>query len=305
MAGMPPRALAEKIVALVESEAAIDKVEIAGPGFINFFVNDSAKFAVVEKVLAEQADFGRCNVGEGKSVLVEFVSANPTGPLHVGHGRGAAYGASVSNLLSVAGFNVSKEYYVNDAGRQMDILATSVWLRYLSQCGAEFAFPSNGYKGDYIYEISDALKAQFGTDLVHPIEAVFSNVRADEGQEDGDKEKHIDDLIVNAKSLLGAAHYEAVFSAAVDSILSDIKQDLSGFGVTFEQWFSERALMDTGVIDAAIEKLQAAELIKFMKRAVRFGSVQQTTAMKKTALWSEIMALKPILPQILPITLIN
>ncbi len=271
-AGMPPRALAEKIVELVADEPAVVKVEIAGPGFINFFVKDSAKFTIVEKVLTEKSDFGRCNVGQGKSVLVEFVSANPTGPLHVGHGRGAAYGASVANLLSIAGFKVSKEYYVNDAGRQMDILATSVWLRYLSLCGEEFTFPSNGYKGDYIFEISESIKAEFGSTLKKTTLEVFAGVRADEGQVDGDKEKHIDDLIVKAKNLLGSTHYEAVFQAAVDSILSDIKQDLSGFGVTFEEWFSERALMETGVIDAALEKLQAADKIYEKDGALWFRS---------------------------------
>lgn len=271
-AGMPPRALAEKIVELVADEPVVEKVEIAGPGFINFFVNDSAKFAIVETVLTQKETFGQCNVGQGKSVLVEFVSANPTGPLHVGHGRGAAYGASVANLLAVAGFKVSREYYVNDAGRQMDILATSVWLRYLSQCGEELTFPSNAYKGDYIYEICDALQAEFGSTLKRTALEVFAGVTPDEGQENGDKEKHIDDLIVKAKNLLGATHYEAVFSAAVNSILSDIKQDLAGFGVTFEEWFSERALMDTGVIDAAIEKLQAADKIYEKGGALWFRS---------------------------------
>lgn len=271
-AGIPPRELAEKIVSLVATESVIEKVEIAGPGFINFFVNDSAKFAIVKRVLNEKSDFGRCNVGQGRSVLLEFVSANPTGPLHVGHGRGAAYGASVANLLTVAGFDVSKEYYVNDAGRQMDILATSVWLRYLSLCGEAFTFPSNGYKGDYIFEISESLQAEYGTTLKKTAMEVFAGVSADEGQENGDKEKHIDDLIVKAKNLLGSVHYEAVFKAATDAILSDIKDDLSGFGVTFEEWFSERALMDTGVIDAAIEKLQAADKIYEKGGALWFRS---------------------------------
>lgn len=271
-AGMPPRVLAEKIIELVADKPGVVKVEIAGPGFINFFVKDSAKFAIIEKVLTEKSDFGRCNVGQGKSVLVEFVSANPTGPLHVGHGRGAAYGASVANLLSVAGFKVSKEYYVNDAGRQMDILATSVWLRYLSICGEEFTFPSNGYKGDYIFEISESIKSEFGSTLKKTAMEVFAGVRADEGQTEGDKEKHIDDLIVKAKNLLGATHYETVFQTAIDSILSDIKQDLSGFGVTFDEWFSERALMETGVIDAALEKLQAADKIYEKEGALWFRS---------------------------------
>ncbi|WP_127470019.1 arginine--tRNA ligase [Thiomicrorhabdus aquaedulcis] len=271
-AGMPPRELAQKIISMVEHSPIIRKVEIAGPGFINFFVNELAKFDVVPTILAQKEAFGRCNVGQGRSVLLEFVSANPTGPLHVGHGRGAAYGASVANLLAVAGFNVAKEYYVNDAGRQMDILATSVWLRYLALCGETFTFPSNGYKGDYIYQISETLRAQYGSALSKPAFEVFAGVSADEGADGGDKEKHIDELIVKAKNLLGSTHYEAVFSAAVDSILADIKEDLAGFGVLFDNWFSERSLMDSGVIDAALQKLQAADKIYEKDGALWFRS---------------------------------
>jgi len=273
-AGMPPRDLAQKIIDLLANAAVIQKIEIAGPGFINFFVDDSAKFSVVQSVLEEGQNFGKCNVGQGRSVLVEFVSANPTGPLHVGHGRGAAYGASVANLLEVAGFKVAKEYYVNDAGRQMDILATSVWLRYLEQCGEKYTFPSNGYKGDYIYKICDSLQAEFATSLQKSALEVFAGVTPDEGQDGGDKERHIDDLIVKAKNLLGAKHYESVFSKAIDAILSDIKEDLSGFNVNFENWFSERTLMDSGVVDAAIQKLQDAGKIYEKGGALWFKSTE-------------------------------
>ncbi len=271
MAGMPPRAVAEKIVPLVESDSLVTKVEIAGPGFINFFVNESAKFDVVGTILEQKERFGRVNVGQGKSVLVEFVSANPTGPLHVGHGRGAAYGASVSNLLDAAGFNVSREYYVNDAGRQMDILATSVWLRYLQACGEEFTFPSNGYKGDYILDIAGQIKVKFSETLKKPAFEVFAGVHPDEGQPEGDKELHIDDLIVKAKNLLDS-HYAEIFKIAVDSILADIKEDLEGFNVRFDNWFSEKSLMDSGVIDAALEKLQAAGKIYEKGGALWFKS---------------------------------
>jgi len=273
-AGMPPRDLAQKIVELITDQPVVEKVEIAGPGFINFFVNDSAKFDVVKTVLEKKADYGKCNVGQGRSVLVEYVSANPTGPLHVGHGRGAAYGASVSNLLAEAGFEVSQEYYVNDAGRQMDILATSVWLRYLEVCGEEFTFPSNGYKGDYIYSISEELKAEHGATLQRPAFEIFAGVTPDEGQEGGDKEKHIDDLIVKAKNILGTEHYEVVFKMAVDSILSDIKEDLQGFNVNFDNWFSEKSLMETGVIDAALDKLQKAGKIYEKGGALWFKSTE-------------------------------
>ncbi|WP_130536455.1 arginine--tRNA ligase [Thiomicrorhabdus indica] len=271
VAGMPPRAVAEKIIPLVESDPLVTKVEIAGPGFINFFVNESAKFDVVKTILDEKDAYGRVNVGQGKSVLVEFVSANPTGPLHVGHGRGAAYGASVSNLLDAAGFQVSREYYVNDAGRQMDILATSVWLRYLQACGEELTFPSNGYKGDYILDIAGQIKVQFSETLKKPVFEVFAGVHPDEGQPEGDKELHIDDLIVKAKNLLDS-HYADVFKIAVDSILADIKEDLEGFNVRFDNWFSEKSLMDSGVIDAALEKLQAAGKIYEKGGALWFKS---------------------------------
>lgn len=273
-AGMPPRELAQKIIDLLGDVAVIEKVEIAGPGFINFFVNDAAKFDVVQTVLQQKSEFGQCNVGQGRSVLVEYVSANPTGPLHVGHGRGAAYGASVSNLLAQAGFKVAQEYYVNDAGRQMDILATSVWLRYLEQNDVALSFPSNGYKGDYIYEISAQLKLDHGADFVQSQEAVFANVTADEGHENGDKEKHIDDLISNAKQLLGAEQYDTVFRAAVNAILADIKEDLSGFNVNFDNWFSEKSLMDSGVIDAALEKLQDSGKIYEKEGALWFKSTE-------------------------------
>jgi len=271
MAGMPPRAVAEKIIPLVEQSDLVTKVEIAGPGFINFFVNESAKFDVVQTILQQKEDYGRVNVGQGKSVLVEFVSANPTGPLHVGHGRGAAYGASVSNLLDAAGFKVSREYYVNDAGRQMDILATSVWLRYLQACGEELTFPSNGYKGDYILDIAGQVKQQYQETLRKPVFEVFAGVHADEGQENGDKELHIDDLIVKAKNLLDS-RYAEVFKIAVDSILADIKEDLAGFNVNFDNWFSEKSLMDSGVIDAALEKLQASGKIYEKGGALWFRS---------------------------------
>jgi arginyl-tRNA synthetase len=271
-AGMVPRELAAKIIALLPQDSVITKVEMAGPGFINFFVADQAKFAVVNKVLEQAASFGQSSVGQGRSVLVEFVSANPTGPLHVGHGRGAAYGASLSNLLAFSGFDVTREYYVNDAGRQMDILATSVWLRYLEICGETFAFPSNGYKGDYIYAVSRQVFELRGDELRQPALEVFANVHPDETQEGGDKEQHIDDLILRAKAMLGAADYELVFGLVLKDILSDIEQDLGEFGVHFDNWFSERALMQTGVVDAALEKLQKSGKVYEQQGALWFRS---------------------------------
>ena len=253
-AGMAPRDLAAAIVESLETQESVDRVEVAGPGFINFFVNSAASHAVVQRVLEQGDAFGASELGQGRKVQVEFVSANPTGPLHVGHGRGAAYGATLANLLDFVGFEVQREYYVNDAGRQMHILGTSVWLRYLELCGETVDFPSNGYQGDYVWDIAATLHRENGDDYRHSSEQVFDGVRAD-GPE-GDKEAHIDDLISNAQRLLGGAAYERVFDLAKDTLVDVIRNDLAAFGVEFDRWFSERSLSDDGLIEQAITRLQ-------------------------------------------------
>ena len=249
-----PRDIAELICSKLPASNSVTKTEIAGPGFINFFISQDATQAIIGKVLTETDQFGRNNSGAGHKVQVEFVSANPTGPLHVGHGRGAAYGASVSNLLEAAGFEVEREYYVNDAGRQMNILAASVWLRYLQQAGEDIVFPSNGYQGAYVNDIAEQLHAKAGDRLKHNASAVMTDLHADAPE--GDKEKHIDDLIERAQNLLGDADYRLVFDAGLNSIRDDIEQDLHGFGVDFEHWFSERSLDQGDQINRAITKLQ-------------------------------------------------
>ena len=206
-------------------------------------------------MLQEADRYGRSQFGAGKRIQVEFVSANPTGPLHVGHGRGAALGASIANLLKAVGFDVQREYYVNDAGRQMDILATSVWLRYLGLCGEEFTFPSNGYRGDYVHAISQALVDEHGELFKRSADKVFAGVVADEPA-GGDKEKHIDGLIERTRQLLGADSYRLLFDRALDSILEDIKQDLAEFGVHYDEWFSERSLSDD--VRQVVHKLQTS-----------------------------------------------
>ena len=264
-----PRDVAQRLVAHLPAADWLEKVEVAGPGFINFFVREDSKFDIVEQVLSAGEQFGRSDAGAGQSVLVEFVSANPTGPLHVGHGRGAAYGAALSNLLEVAGWQVVREYYVNDAGRQMDILATSVWLRYLELLGETFAFPSNGYQGDYIYDIARTLQARAGETLRQPIEAVMDGVPPDAPE--GDKEAHIDALIDRARTLLGE-DYETVHQLALEAILEDIREDLSEFRVTFDNWFSERSLFDDGQVDAVIERLRQAGFVYEKDGALWFRS---------------------------------
>ena len=254
-AGAKPRDVAQKIVAALPSSLLFTKIEIAGPGFINFFLKENAYQQVIARILQEGSAYGRSAVGAGKRVQVEFVSANPTGPLHVGHGRGAAYGAAVADLLTAIGFNVHREYYVNDAGRQMDILATSVWLRYLELCGEKFIFPANAYKGDYVYDIGATLHRENADKYRHPAEKIFAGVPLDEPQ-GGDKEKHIDALIERCKSLLGTPGYRKLFDLGLNVILDDIRQDLKEFGVVYEQWYSERALVETGAADRAVERLK-------------------------------------------------
>lgn len=266
-----PRQLAEKIVAAIPSDPAINKIEIAGPGFINFFINAEAQFEIVKQIHEAGREFGLSKAGSGKKVQVEFVSANPTGPLHVGHGRGAAYGSAVADLLEAAGFEVAREYYVNDAGRQMDILATSIWLRYLEECGEIVPFPSNGYRGEYIREIAFNLHKSSENEYRHPAELVMEDIPPDEAQ-GGDKEKHIDALIERAKTLLGQTQYRDVFQAGLNEILDDIKDDLEEFGVTYQHWFSERLLMEDGSIKEALQRLQDGGHLYKKDGAVWFAS---------------------------------
>ncbi len=268
-----PRQLAEKIISIFPADPLVFKIEIAGPGFINFFINADAQFQIIKQIHDDGRQFGLSNIGTRKKVQVEFVSANPTGPLHVGHGRGAAYGSAIADLLTAVGFDVSKEYYVNDAGRQMDILTTSVWLRYLEECGEVVTFPLNGYRGEYIRDIAFTLHKKRGNEYRRPSELVIENIPVDETQ-GGDKEKHIDALIDRAKTLLGSSLYDDVFQAGLSVILEDIKQDLEEFGVTFEEWFSEKILMENGSIKEALKRLDNAGYLYKKEGATWFSSTQ-------------------------------
>ncbi len=270
-AGMKPRDLAEKIVAALPQNTQIRNVEIAGPGFINFYLTANAYHAVVPQIIEQAHDYGRSDLGKGKKVQVEFVSANPTGPLHVGHGRGAAYGAVVADLLQAVGFDVHREYYVNDAGRQMNILAVSVWLRYLELAGEELTFPSNGYKGDYVWDIAASLHREHADDYRFDADDVFKDIPADEPA-GGDKEIHIDALIERCKHLLGDNRYRYVFELALNTILDDIRDDLEKFGVIYEEWFSERSLMESGAVTKVIERLRQADHVYEKDGALWFRS---------------------------------
>ena len=269
-AKMSPVELAKIIIDQFEQKNFIKKIEIAGPGFINFFISQESSSSIVNEILAQAASYGCSDIGQGKKVLLEYVSANPTGPLHVGHGRGAAYGATVSNLLRNAGFIVDNEYYVNDAGRQMDILTVSIYLRYLTICGEDLRFPDNGYQGQYINDIAQGIYETSGQKFHLKSDLVFENVCRD-GTEGGDKEVHIDQLIEKAKSILGDG-FKAVFEVGIESILSGIKNDLAEFGVVFEKWFSEQSLIDSGLSESCISKLKDSKNLYEKDGALWFKS---------------------------------
>ncbi|MGB5576842.1 MAG: arginine--tRNA ligase, partial [Woeseiaceae bacterium] len=201
-----PREIAASIVATLADNADVDKVDIAGPGFINFHLSSSAFHAELEAILQQGEKYGRQARKDRPKILLEFVSANPTGPLHVGHGRGASFGATVGNLLEAVGYPVHREYYVNDAGRQMDILGVSVWLRMLEKNGIAVGFPQGGYRGGYIRDIA----ATINTDGVTSVsaESVLADLPADAPE--GDKETYVEALIGRARTLLGEAGFDHV-----------------------------------------------------------------------------------------------
>jgi arginyl-tRNA synthetase len=269
-----PRDLAERLVAALPASPLIERVEIAGPGFINFFLAADAYRALIPAILTAGHQYGRSALGAGRRVQVEFVSANPTGPLHVGHGRGAAYGAAVADLLAAVGFEVHREYYVNDAGRQMDILATSVWLRYLELCGEDIEFPSNGYKGDYVWDIAATLHREHGDGYRMESALVFAGAPPDErpGLDGGDKEDHIDALIAAAKRLLGDNRYRYCFELGLNTILDDIRRDLAEFGVEYQEWYSERSLAEGGAVNRALARLRDAGQVYEQGGALWFRS---------------------------------
>lgn len=262
----PPREVAAMVVGALGGSDLVARTEIAGPGFINFYLDPAAVRRVVPDILAAGPRYGCSTLGAGMRIQVEYVSANPTGPLHIGHGRGAAYGAVVANLLDATGHAVQREYYVNDAGRQMHILALSVWLRYLELGGARFSFPANGYKGGYIRDIAAALREARGALFDRPLDAAFS-LEAPE-----DAEAHIDGLIDHARASLGDGPYRELHAYGLNGILDQIRDDLEVFGVTFDHWYSEQSLADSGAIDRAIARLEATDYLYRRDGATWFRS---------------------------------
>ena len=268
--GKSPRDIAAALIDALPASRLVQKAEIAGPGFVNFFVSPAAKTAVVLDVLRQGGDWGRSGVGQGARVQVEFVSANPTGPLHVGHGRGAAYGASLANVLAFAGFEVTREYYINDAGRQMDILALSAWLRYLAINGVDVPFPPNAYQGSYVIDMAREIKDAHGDRYARVTAAQVLQNAPDVGE---DKESHLDALIANAKQCLGE-DYAYIHNFVLTEQLGDCRDDLAEFGVHFDVWFSEKSLFDTGLVERAVSTLDARGFLYTQDGARWFKSTE-------------------------------
>ncbi len=259
-----PREIAGALLDALPASPWVEKAEIAGAGFINIFLSAASKQRVVGAILQQGPEFGCGQMGKGKKAQVEFVSANPTGPLHVGHGRGAAFGMSLSNVLAAAGFEVKREYYINDAGRQMDILALSTWLRYLELNGISVPFPVNAYQGQYVRDMAGEIRRLHGDRYVHQPWTLLEGVTprsTDEELEEDEKwakqqnELHLDGLIANAKKLLGD-DYAYIHDFALTEQLGDGRNDLMEFGVSFDIWFSEKSLFDSGLVQRAVETLQ-------------------------------------------------
>ncbi len=233
---MPPGKIAQSLVSSIktlgeatgEEANLIEKIEIAGPGFINFFLSKKAWHPVVDRILDQDKQYGASDIGKNEKVQIEFVSANPTGPLHVGHGRGAAVGDAIGNILCFAGFNVQKEYYINDSGRQIRTLGKSVWLKLLEETGKEIEFPDDCYQGDYIKDLACEILEKEGSKFIQ-----------------GDEKETI----------------AACAKFAAKKILKGIREDLSSFGITFDNWFSEQSLYDSGRVQKIIDEFTSKELI--------------------------------------------
>ncbi len=267
--GHKPRELADALARALPAHPQVADVAVAGPGFVNIRLRPLAYQDELREILARGERYGESDLGRGERVLLEFVSANPTGPLHVGHGRGAAYGASLANVLRTAGYQVEREYYINDAGRQMDILAASVWLRYLELCGETLPFPANGYKGGYLMPIAQGLRDREGNALQRPSAEVLAGLPPDE-PEGGDRERYIDALVARVRVLLGEAAYRRVFDAGLNAILADIRDDLAEFGVSYDRWYSERSLSDSGALEAGLEALRNSRHTELREGALWF-----------------------------------
>ena len=262
----PPRVIAETMRDMLLKDATFEEVVVAGPGFLNFKISSRSLFTIIGEILAHKTDFGRSMIGASKKVQIEFVSANPTGPLHVGHGRGAALGSALSSIYTACGFEVVKEYYVNDAGRQMDILAASVYLRMKEATGREGSYPSLAYQGDYVRQIAE----NYLKSSVHTIE--IEQFAFDQIQLKGESDSDLDNLIGEIKEVLGLKNFSQLKSYAASVIKGSIREDLENFRVDFEEWYSEQKMHDFGMIDSVLSNLDSKGHTYIRDKATWFRS---------------------------------
>lgn len=254
-----PHDVAQIILDNLSSHTAVfDRVEIARPGFLNMTIKRNLWLEVLSEIAAQGQAYGRCDLGQGRRVLVEFVSANPTGPLHVGHGRGAAVGQALSNLLRAAGYDVVTEYYVNDAGRQMKLLGASVYARYLERHGRPVTFPEDGYRGSYIVQVADLVQERLGP--------VLLDLPAEQAE-------------------------ERCREMAAEHMLELIRQDLARFGVAFDSWFSEASLVNTGLVERVLDELRTRGLLfeeegALWFRSSAFGDDKDRVVRKREGEWT-------------------
>ena len=289
--GIKPRDLAVALVGAIAPSKLIARVDVAGPGFINIALAPDAYRDELRAIHARGAEYGSKAPGSATRILIEYMSANPTGPLHVGHGRHAAYGASLANIMRRAGHTVDEEYYINDAGRQMNILAVSVWLRYAELFGNALPFPKKCYQGDYVRAIAGELREAHGdafsgvaSALANVAEAAAAMANAEAvlaaarpeavKAADGVAEERLDGVIAAIRAALGEAKFGVLFAAALDSVLGDIKDDLREFSVTPQRWFSEQSLIDSGGVDAGLNLLRERGMLYEQDGATWFRSTQ-------------------------------
>lgn len=266
-----PREVAQLLIDNLPVSPYVEKIEVAGAGFINLFLKNSAKQHYLQYILQNKDTFGNSDFGQGKKIQVEFVSANPTGPLHVGHGRGAAIGASLSNILAAAGFNVSREFYVNDAGRQMDILTLSTWLRYLEFNRVHIPFPANAYQGEYVKTMAQLIFQAHAERYVHQPGLLLDGLPADTHETAVNTDELLDQLIANAKKILGQ-DYAYIHNFVLTEQLGDCRNDLMEFDVEFDTWFSEQSLFDNGLVAHTIQLLEKKHYLYQQDGATWFRS---------------------------------
>ena len=265
-----PKEIAEEIKQNFVLDEKIIKIEVAGPGFLNFFLSQDSHGEILEQIQKENKDFGKSSSKQSK-VLIEYVSSNPTGPLHVGHGRGAVFGSVLSSLLEEAGFEVDQEYYVNDFGRQMNILATSVWIRYCQLFSSEIKMMQQGYQGDYLLPVAKKLKDEKSDSLFKIDESLIEKLNSE------DQDDEFTDQLVESLRVILKEEFQYIREFALSEILHLIKADLEQCGVHHNAWFSESSLYGNdgstdNKVNGSIEELKSRGFIYEEGGAIWFKS---------------------------------